>query len=133
MDLSRSASSSGTLMEVVSDREVGLLEVILVEPRSKSDGPVPDQGADPTRVDTRAMLAPLRTIFAPNRVVIRTREGEAIQSLAKLLPIVGSKSAIAGKTTAYVCENRVCRYPTNDPTIFSEQLNVLPHAPSDED
>ena len=132
-DLSRSASSSGTLMEVVSDREVGLLEVILVEPRSKSDGPVRDEGADPTTVHTRAMLAPLRTIFAPNRVVIRTREGEAIQSLAKLLPIVGNKSAIAGKTTAYVCENRVCRYPTNDPTIFSEQLNVLPHTPSDED
>jgi uncharacterized protein YyaL (SSP411 family) len=113
--LERSTGRVATLLETISDREVGLREVVLVEPET---------GGDPS-----AMLAPLRKLFAPNRVVIRTREGKTAAALAKRLPIVGSKSAIGGKTTAYVCENRVCQFPTNDPDVFAKQLIGAPIEP----
>jgi len=110
--LARSAAGSSTLMEMVSDRELGLREIVLVESRADADA--------------SAMLTPLRTVFAPNRVVIRVQEGADLDSLAKTLSIVSGKSAIEGKTTAYVCENRVCQFPTHDPRIFEEQLRAVP-------
>jgi uncharacterized protein YyaL (SSP411 family) len=118
-DLEQSMARSATLMQTVSDREIGLREVVLVEP---------NVGAD-----SSAMLAPLRTIFAPNRVVIRVREGAALESLAKTLTIVSGKAAIGGKPTAYVCENRVCQFPTHDARVFAQQLEVLPARTSAED
>jgi uncharacterized protein YyaL (SSP411 family) len=117
--LEQSMARSATLMQTVSDRETGLREVVLVEPNA---------GAD-----SSAMLAPLRTIFAPNRVVIRVREGAALESLAKTLTIVSGKAAIGGKPTAYVCENRVCQFPTHDAKVFAQQLEVLPARISVED
>ena len=117
--LERSAASSATLMETVSDREIGLREIVLVE--SQAD------------LDSSLMLDPLRTIFSPNRVVIRVQEGAELDALAKTLSIVSGKSAIGGKTTAYVCENRVCQYPTNDSKKFAEQHDVVPARTSGKD
>jgi uncharacterized protein YyaL (SSP411 family) len=113
--LERSSAGSAKLLETVSDHEVGLREIVLVEPR-----------ADLASGGTNAMLAPLRTTFSPNRVVIRVQEGAELESLAKMLSIVEGKSAIGGKTTAYVCENRVCQFPTNDPEKLKKQLEVVP-------
>ncbi len=114
--LERSAAGSATLMQAVSDREIGLREIILVETRADVD----------SGSSSSAMLAPLRRLFAPNRVVIRVREGAELDALAKTLSIVSGKSAIGGKTTAYVCENRVCQFPTNDANEFEEQLRLIP-------
>ena len=110
--LDEASSSVSDLIKVVSDREAGLREVVLVE------------GPESTNLD--AMLAPLRQAFAPNKVVIRSGEGERGETLAKTLPVVRGKTLIEGKTTAYVCENRVCKFPTNDPERFLEQLLALP-------
>jgi len=111
-DLEQSMARSATLMQTVSDREIGLREIVLVETRA---------GADSSE-----MLAPLRTIFVPNRVLIRVQEGAALDALAKTLTIVSGKVAIGGKTTAYVCENHVCQFPTNDASVFAQQLEVAP-------
>jgi len=119
--LARSPSSAAVLLETVSDREAGLLEIVLVEPAlSENDGLESE-----IRKHSKAMLEPLRNRFAPNRVLIRTREGEVLNALAKTLSIVRGKSAIGGKTTAYVCENRVCQFPTTDPETFATQLADL--------
>ena len=61
--------------------------------------------------------------------MIRVQEGPELDALAKTLSIVTGKSAIQGKTTAYVCENRVCQFPTNDPEKFKEQLEFVPARP----
>jgi len=113
--LERSAAGSAKLFETVSDHETGLREIVLVESRTDVAGG-----------GSGAMLAPLRTVFSPNRVVIRVQEGAELNALAKTLSIVDGKSAIGGKTTAYVCENRVCQFPTNDPKKLKEQLEVVP-------
>jgi uncharacterized protein YyaL (SSP411 family) len=137
-EVERSGSSSAVLLETVSDHEVGLLEVVVVEPESAGAGPgersaeqVAEESA--TRARLEAMLGPLRSIFAPNRVVIRTREGKRVEALAEILPIVRGKSAIGGKATAYVCEDRVCQFPTNDPAVFAKQLRALPKSDADKD
>jgi uncharacterized protein YyaL (SSP411 family) len=136
-EVERSGSSTAVLLETVSDHEVGLLEVVVVEPEAADAGPgEPDAGPSAEsaiRAQSAAMLGPLRSIFAPNRVVIRTREGERIETLAKLLPIVRGKSAIGGKVTVYVCEDRVCQFPTNDPAVFAKQLRALPKSDADKD
>jgi uncharacterized protein YyaL (SSP411 family) len=36
--------------------------------------------------------------------------------------LVKGKTAQDGEVTAYVCKNRVCRYPTSDPKVFAKQL-----------
>jgi uncharacterized protein YyaL (SSP411 family) len=99
-------------METHSDREMGLREIVLVENAEAGDA--------------AAMLAPLRTSFAPDRVVIRALEGPPLESLEKRLSIVARKRSIAGKTTAYVCEDRVCQFPTNDPEVFRKRIEALP-------
>jgi len=108
LDLERSPAASATLMQTVSDRESGLREIVLVETA--------------TAADSNEMLAPLRKVFSPNRVVIRVREGAELEALAKTLSIVAGKSTIGAKATAYVCENRVCQFPTNDADVFAKQL-----------
>ena len=69
-----------------------------------------------------ALLAPLRSTFVPSRIVAVTREGEDLEGLSQLVPLVKGKLARAGRPTAYVCENRVCAFPTSDPETFAEQL-----------
>ena len=114
------ATDSARLMASVSDRAAGLREVVLVETGTAAEG--------------EAMLAPLRTLFAPNRVLIRVRSDADSERLVRSLPIIRGKRTIEGKTTAYVCENRVCQYPTNDPDRFAAQLEAtsapMPAAPT---
>ncbi len=45
-------------------------------------------------------------------------EGEDLESHAKVIPLVHRKTAMGGKTTAYVCVKGVCELPTNDPKLF---------------
>jgi uncharacterized protein YyaL (SSP411 family) len=110
--LDRFPAGSAELMKTISDRETGLREIVVIEAKSGTS--------------TEAMLAPLRTTFVPNRVVIRSREGDALRAVAKLLPIVRAKRLIDGRTTAYVCQDRVCQYPTNQPEVFRIQLATPP-------
>jgi uncharacterized protein YyaL (SSP411 family) len=84
-------------------------EVIIVAPAS-------GEGLD-------EMLRPLRSSFLPNRIVSVAREGEDLAAQAHNSPLLKSKRAIRGKTTAYVCENRVCALPTADAAVFAKQLN----------
>ncbi len=108
--LERAPMTSATLLSSLSDREAGLREIVIVEGDTS-------EGAE-------AMLAPLRRNFVPNRVLVRTREGAPIEALARTLSIVEGKKAIEGKATAYVCKDRVCQFPTNDPEAFEKQLSA---------
>jgi uncharacterized protein YyaL (SSP411 family) len=38
---------------------------------------------------------------------------------------VAGKRAQKGKATAYVCENRVCDFPTSDPVVFERQIRSV--------
>ena len=76
------------------------------------------------------MLAPVRARFFPNRVLVAVAEDEQLEAHAELNPLLKDRIARNGETTAYLCQNFVCGFPTSDPATFAEQLAA---AASDED
>ena len=72
--------------------------------------------------DLDAMLAPLRSAFLPNRTLSVVVQGADLEAHAKLSPMLKNKRARRGKVTAYVCENRVCKFPTESPSEFARQI-----------
>jgi len=77
--------------------------------------------APASRAEAEPFLARLRASFLPNRVVSVVTE-KALEAHVPLVPLVKGKTARGGKTTAYVCERRVCALPTSDPGKFAEQI-----------
>ncbi|MHC4738870.1 MAG: thioredoxin domain-containing protein [Planctomycetota bacterium] len=61
--------------------------------------------------DTRQMLQLVRSYFLPNAVVLLQGQQEPV--IEEIIPFIRSQVAIDGKTTAYVCENYVCKRPVN--------------------
>jgi uncharacterized protein YyaL (SSP411 family) len=65
-------------------------------------GPVSDNA-------TRALVAAARRGFNPNHVLAVGR------GPATSVPLLKDKPQRAGRPTAYVCEQQVCKAPTSDP------------------
>jgi uncharacterized protein YyaL (SSP411 family) len=80
----------------------------------------PDPGSD-----AAPLLDVARTTFLPNRIFSMVVEGEELEVHAQLIPLLRGKRAREGEVTAYVCEDRVCRAPTSDPSVFAEQLRTV--------
>jgi len=85
------------------------IEIVLVRPDAQS--------AD-------ALLAPLRLAFVPNRALTVVLESELAEQ-ARTVPWLEGKVAVAGMTTAYVCESGRCELPTSDPAVFARQLATV--------
>ncbi|HEY5091574.1 MAG TPA: thioredoxin domain-containing protein [Polyangia bacterium] len=68
------------------------------------------------------LLATVRRIFLPNKVLAGSAEGEDLGALAALAPFVAEKRALGGRSTAYVCERGRCELPTADPSVLARQL-----------
>jgi len=64
---------------------------------------------------TKKFIEYLRDNFFPNKVV-------AVKKGVAGIPLLEEKVKIDGKTTAYVCENRICKLPTNDFNTFQKLL-----------
>jgi uncharacterized protein YyaL (SSP411 family) len=58
--------------------------------------------------DDRALEAPLRTRFLPNRVMVRARAGDT--AMAARIPLLAGRVDV-DKPTVYVCEARACKLP----------------------
>ncbi len=69
-------------------------------------------------------LAKFRTTFLPNRILSVVVENDQFDRHASLIPLIEGKFARDGRTTAYVCENRICDLPTTDPLVFAAQLQA---------
>jgi uncharacterized protein YyaL (SSP411 family) len=87
-------------------------EIVIVKP-------APDASAEP-------LLAKLREIFLPDRVLAVAAEGADVAEQERLVPLFEGRRAIRGKVTAYVCEKRVCDLPTSDPAVFAAQIRKPP-------
>jgi len=109
--LERHPAGLSELLLTVSDQLAGMREVVLV---------APERGGE-----VEAMLRPVREGFVPNRVLVVVREGEPLERLSAIVPPVQDRRAISGQVTAYVCENRVCDYPTRNPETLRAQLAKL--------
>ena len=78
-----------------------------------------------SRTQAEPFWAKLRGTFLPNRILSVVPQGEPLEQQTALIPLLEGKRAIKGKTTAYVCEQRVCELPTSDPVVFAEQIRKV--------
>ena len=77
--------------------------------------------------DAEPFLDVLRGSHVPNKVVAIVPDARDDRGLlAGLVPLIKGKVARNGKTTAYVCEQRVCQRPTTDVAVFTGQLERRP-------
>jgi uncharacterized protein YyaL (SSP411 family) len=83
------------------------LEIVVVRLRDDSGEP---------------LLQVLRRAYLPDAVRAIAAEGKDLDGQARAVPLLESKRALKGRTTAYVCRKRVCDLPTADPAIFARQL-----------
>jgi hypothetical protein len=80
--------------------------------------------------ETAAMLAPVREVFAPNRILVVGDEA-TLAAHESLVPLVAGKARRQGRATAYVCRGQVCELPTTDPSGLRRELvaaDPLPEA-----
>ena len=66
-------------------------------------------------------LFELGRTYLPNRVLAVVPERE-VASLVDAIPLLEEKRALGGRVTAYVCEDRVCQRPAQDPALFARQI-----------
>ncbi|MBI5149927.1 MAG: thioredoxin domain-containing protein [Candidatus Omnitrophica bacterium] len=73
---------------------------------------------------TQEMLKSLYSRFIPNKVVVlRLNSDEEAKAISDIIPFVKGQRALDGKTTAYVCKNYNCEFPTNDIKKFEQLLD----------
>ena len=84
-------------------------EIVIIEPK----------GGNGT---SNSLLDKLRQQYLPGRIIAVATEGKNVKSQARIIPLMKHKSAVNAKPTVYVCENKTCQAPTNDPEIFAKQL-----------
>jgi uncharacterized protein YyaL (SSP411 family) len=87
------------------------LEIVLVVAAGEED--VRDQ-----------MLAHVRTTYVPNRILTVLPAGDAVERQAARIPLLTGKHPRDGHTTAFVCKNHVCQFPTSSPETFARQLQA---------
>ena len=73
--------------------------------------------------DTKAILREVHKRFIPNKILVLADGGPAHQRLNAGLEILDSLRQIDGKATAYICEDYVCKLPTNDVAVVARLLD----------
>ncbi len=68
-----------------------------------------------------ALLAPLRKVYRPNKVVVQS-EGPGAAD-APQIPLLEGKSAVDGRAAVYVCQDFACQPPCSDPAEFAARLH----------
>jgi uncharacterized protein len=76
---------------------------------------------NPDDDDTLAMLEVIHAGFLPNKILALAEPG-AVDADERLIPLLKGKTMVAGKATAYVCENFACKRPVNDPADLEAML-----------
>ena len=73
--------------------------------------------------ETARMISSIYKRFIPNKVVaFRPANEKEAEPIVSLIPFLKEQMPLEGKTTAYVCENYVCKLPTTDIKKMEELL-----------
>jgi uncharacterized protein YyaL (SSP411 family) len=76
----------------------------------------------PAGGDTAPFKEIMARTYLPNHIFVEAEVGARLDEIAKRVPLVSSKIAIADRVTAYVCEDTHCELPTGDPDTFQKQI-----------
>ena len=78
---------------------------------------------DAEAADTAEMVAALRGVYLPNKVVmLRPLSDKAVAPLTALSPFTEYQSAQDNAATVYVCQNFFCERPTTETAVMLELL-----------
>ncbi|MEX0777764.1 MAG: thioredoxin domain-containing protein [Phycisphaeraceae bacterium] len=77
----------------------------------------------PGAPDTRAMLKEIYARYIPNKIILSADGGQGQKLLAQRVTFLQSVAPINGRATAFVCENYVCKLPTNEPPKLAAVLD----------
>jgi hypothetical protein len=80
----------------------------------------------PGAPDTRALLAAARAPFRPDKVVLLADGGAGQAWLAERHGFLREATPLDGRAAAYVCEDFVCKLPTDSPRRLAELLAEAP-------
>ena len=66
--------------------------------------------------------------FVPNKVMLlHPLSGPDAESITEIAPYVASQQLVNGKTTVYLCEDRICKLPVTDLADFKKLLDLTGH------
>jgi len=71
---------------------------------------------------TQQMIEVIHAAYLPNAVILLRDSGREKQVLDSIAPFTRAQVAVDGQTTAYVCENRVCKRPATSLAAFRQAL-----------
>ncbi|MEJ1973631.1 MAG: thioredoxin domain-containing protein [Lacunisphaera sp.] len=95
---------------------LGALELALAEPRTVV------LAGEPAAADFRALAATLAATLAPRRAILAADGGAGQAWLASRRPYLAAMKPVAGRATAYVCENFTCQAPAVDARQLAQRL-----------
>jgi uncharacterized protein YyaL (SSP411 family) len=75
---------------------------------------------NPTKAETKSLLAQVREIYRPNVITALAREDVSGETN---IPLLNYRKMRAGAPTAYVCRNFSCKMPVTDAQAMADLLN----------
>jgi uncharacterized protein YyaL (SSP411 family) len=72
--------------------------------------------------DTRALVAAVRSVYAPFAVALLRAPGEGAAPVADLAPFTEPQTAVDGRAAVYVCRDHACGLPTVSPAEARARL-----------
>jgi uncharacterized protein YyaL (SSP411 family) len=79
--------------------------------------------------EAESYLQEFRKKYLPNHTLSVVSSEKELAAHAGIVPLVQNKSAVNGKTTAYICENGTCQLPALTPAYFARQLREIEKYP----
>ncbi|MBI3669251.1 MAG: thioredoxin domain-containing protein, partial [Acidobacteria bacterium] len=77
----------------------------------------------PGAPDTKALLRLVHERYIPNKILILADGTQSQKQLAQWLPFLEGVTRKQDRATAYICENYVCKLPTNDSKVVARLLD----------
>ena len=69
---------------------------------------------------TKEVLSYFRSEFMPNKVIAFAEPDQT-----EAIPLTDKRVMKSDKTTIYVCEDQICKFPTNDLKVVKKQLGEI--------
>lgn len=79
---------------------------------------------DPGSTELEGLMKRLRHTFLPG-ATLSMAGGPHQERAERLIPVLASKVPVGGKSTFYICADRVCRAPTTDPEAALAQIQRI--------
>jgi uncharacterized protein YyaL (SSP411 family) len=107
--LSANPTAMAELLLALDSYLVPPKEIVIIQPKGQKDM-------------SNSLLDTLRRQYLPSRIIAVAIEGDDLKAQAQIISLMKDRPAINAKPTAYVCANKTCQAPTNDPNTFAKQL-----------